>query len=134
MKLKGGDKVKSISEQILKLENDLLKTEVRKSPERINEILSDDFIEFTSSGGEYHYKKGEVFQKNNDSTQLLWEIVDFNIKQLSNDCVLAMYKVIKHNQIDEKKKYSLRSSIWKYSNKQWKMIFHQGTITTKINK
>lgn len=123
--------MKSISEHILKVENDLLKKEVRKSVERINEILSDDFVEFTSSGHEYHYKKGEVFQKENDNTQLLWEIIDFNIKQLSDNCVLAMYKVIKHDEIDEKKKYSLRSSIWKYSDKQWKMIFHQGTITKK---
>ncbi len=62
-----------------------------KRAERINEILSDDYIEFTSSGFEYHYKKGEVFQKNNDSTQLLWEIIDFNIKQLSDECVLKDY-------------------------------------------
>ena len=62
--------MKSISEHILKLENDLLKTEVRKSAERINEILSDDFVEFTSSGHEYHYKKEEVFQKQNDNTPI----------------------------------------------------------------
>jgi len=40
-----------------------------------------------------------------------------------------MYKVIKHNRTD--KKYSLRSSIWKYCNGKWKMFFHQGTLSSK---
>ena len=36
----------SIKEQIFQLENDLIKSEVRKSAEKINEILSNDFVEF----------------------------------------------------------------------------------------
>lgn len=126
--------MESINERILKLENYLLKSEVRKSAEKINKVLSTDFIEFTSSGEEYHYKIGDVFQKDDNDTELSWEIKDFNVKQISEDCVLATYKVIKDDEIDENKKYSLRSSIWKYSNGQWKMIFHQGTLTTKINE
>ena len=51
----------SIKEQIFQLENDLIKSEVRKSAEKINEILSNDFVEFSSSGSEYHYKCGDVF-------------------------------------------------------------------------
>lgn len=43
----------SIKEQIFQLENDLIKSEVRKSAEKINEILSNDFVEFSSSGSEF---------------------------------------------------------------------------------
>jgi len=43
-----------------------------------------------------------------------------------------MYKVIKHNETDENKKYSLRSSIWKYCDVKWKMFFHQGTLSCKF--
>ncbi len=39
-----------IKEHILELENNLLKSEVRKSAQKINDILTDDFIEFCSSG------------------------------------------------------------------------------------
>lgn len=46
----------SIKDHILQLEQELLKSEVRKSADKINDILSDDFIEFTSSGSEYNYK------------------------------------------------------------------------------
>lgn len=94
--------------------------------------MANDFIEFSSSGKEYYYKNGDVFQDELDNTQFNWEIVNFRIKELSSDCILSMYKLIKHNEIDENKKYSLRSSIWKYTNGKWKMFFHQGTITSKF--
>lgn len=117
---------------IYKYEYELLKSEVRKSSERIEELLTEDFIEFTSSGKAYYYKAGEVFQNKDDNTELHWEIKDFSIKELSEDCVLAMYKVIKHDEPDERKKYSLRSSIWKSYNGHWKMVFHQGTLTSEF--
>lgn len=41
-------------------------------------------------------------------------------------------KVIKHNELNENMKYSLRSSTWKLINGTWKMFFHQGTLTTKF--
>ncbi|AJH00241.1 DUF4440 domain-containing protein [Clostridium beijerinckii] len=121
----------SIKDHILQLEQELLKSEVRKSADKINDMLSDDFIEFTSSGSEYHYKNGDVFQEQNNPQTLYGEISDFKIKELANDCILAMYKIIKLNELDENKKHSLRSSIWKCFDGQWKMIFHQGTLSSK---
>lgn len=121
-----------LKEHILKLENDLLKSDTRKSAEKISEILSNNFVEFCSSGFEYHYKYGDIYQEKDDNTELNWEIVNFEIERLSDDCVLAMYKVIKHNELNENKKYTLRSSIWKCNDKKWKMIFHQGTLTSKF--
>lgn len=120
-----------LKEHILQLENDLLKSEVRKSSERISELLANDFIEFCSSGDEYHYKDGDVFQAQNDNSTLDWEISDFQIKELSNDCILSLFKLIKHDVVDENKKYSLRSSIWRNYDGEWKMFFHQGTLTSK---
>lgn len=120
-----------LREHILQLENDLLKAEVRKSPKRINELLANDFIEFCSSGDEYHYKDGDVFQAQDDDSTLDWEISDFQIKEISNDCILSLFKLIKHDVVDENKKYSLRSSIWRNYDGKWKMFFHQGTLTSK---
>lgn len=117
--------MESLEKEILKLENNLLLSSTRKSAEKINEILDDEFTEYTSSGKEYHYKKGDVFQDIEDDSELDWQITDFKIKELSKECVLATYKVVKNNEIDEKKKYTLRSSIWKCIDGTWKMIFHQ---------
>lgn len=122
----------SLEKKILKLENNLLSSTIRKSPEKINEILDDEFTEYTSSGEEYHYKKGDIFQDKEDESELDWQISDFKIKKLSEECVLATYKVVKNKEMDEKKKYTLRSSIWKCIDGTWKMIFHQGTLCGKF--
>lgn len=118
-----------LEKQIFELEKELLKPQTRKSAEKINELLSDDFIEFCSSGKVYHYRKGDVWDDGSNLPDVKWELKEFAIKELSNDCVLATYKIIKHGELNKTKKYSLRSSIWKYSNDTWKMTFHQGTLT-----
>lgn len=124
-------RVNGIEKIILKQENDLLKSEIRKSTENIKELLSDEFMEFCSSGNEYHYKDGDIFQDQNNNSELNWSIVNFKTKELSNDCILATYRLIKNDEMDESKKYSLRSSIWKNYCGKWKMIFHQGTLCDK---
>jgi hypothetical protein len=123
----------TIAKHILQLENSLLKSEIRKSPQKIAGLLVHDFIEFTCSGVEYSYRNGDVFQEQNDNSNIEWEIVDFKIRELTKDCILAMYKVVKHNELDVSKKYSLRSSIWKCYDSKWKIVFHQGTVTAKFS-
>jgi hypothetical protein len=71
--------MESIEKLIFQLENDLLKSEIRKSPQKLSELLAEEFIEFTSSGSEYHYKNSDVFQKQEDNSELLWQITDFRI-------------------------------------------------------
>lgn len=116
-----------IKNQIYKLETELLKSEVRQSSEKLSLLLSDNFVEFCSSGSIYHYVVGDMF--NNDISSYI--LKDFIIRELSDDCILATYKLIKTNEIDENKKYSLRSSIWKNFAGSWQMIFHQGTLTSR---
>lgn len=114
---------------ILQLENELLKLEVRQSAEKTSELLADGFTEFCSSGYIYHYNKEQAIDENTNLQTMEWEIADFEINQLSNECVLATYRLIKHNELNVNKKYSLRSSIWKCFDGKWKMIFHQGTLS-----
>ena len=123
----------SVKEHILQLESALLKSEVRKSAQKIDDILANGFIEFCSNGNEYNYKNGDVFQEQDDNKELFWQIIDFEIKDLSNDCILAMYKLIKQEELNENKKYSLRSTIWKCIDGKWKMFFHQGTYAPKFD-
>ncbi|NME83944.1 DUF4440 domain-containing protein [Clostridium sp. SM-530-WT-3G] len=121
-----------LEKEILNLENNLLLSSIRKCPEKICDILDENFVEYTSSGQEYHYKKGDTFQNKEDENELNWTISDFKIKQLSEGCILATYKVIKNDETNESKKYTLRSSIWKYIDNKWKMVFHQGTLCGKF--
>lgn len=43
----------------------------------MNELLSNDFIEFCSSGNVYYYNKGDVLNKNNNLFGINWEIKTF---------------------------------------------------------
>jgi hypothetical protein len=121
-----------IEKHIFELENELLRTETRRSAEKISKLLSDDFIEFCSSGNIYKYNKGDVFDKNINLPEVKWELKQFTTKQLSNECIMATYRVIMQSELNGSMKYSLRSSIWKCIDGKWKMIFHQGTITSEI--
>lgn len=58
------------SELILNLEKELLKPEVRKSPEKLKELLSEDFIEYCSSGVIYNYNVNDTFYEDNVSFEL----------------------------------------------------------------
>lgn len=124
--------MESIKRKILQLEKELLKPEIRQSIEKISELLADGFTEFTSSGYVYKYNIGQVIDEGTNLKEMNWEIKNFEISQLSDDCILATYRLIKHSELNENKKYSLRSSIWKCFGGKWKMIFHQGTLTRKI--
>lgn len=112
-----------IKDHIFDLENKLLMPSTRSSSEEIKKILSNDFVEFCSSGKIYNYSEGDTFYE----AEVKFEITDFDLIELSKECVLATYKLNKCDK-DNISTKSIRSSIWRYSNECWKMIFHQGTL------
>jgi len=95
---------------ILNLEKELLKPEVRSNPDRIIELVADNFTEHCSSGAVYKFNKGDI-SSGDDSNN--WEIMDFSLTELLENVCLALYRVIKHNEINLNRKVSLRSSVWK---------------------
>ncbi len=117
---------------IYSLEEKLLESDTRRSAEKIAELLSEDFFEFCSSGNIWYYNVNDIIDSNVNENTIKWEIKDFKVKLLADGLVLATYKVIKNDKKIAEKKYSLRSSIWKYLNGKWKMVFHQGTQTKKL--
>jgi len=117
-----------IEKTIYALESKLLLPEVRNSSEEVSRLLSKEFVEYCSPGTIYKYKANDCFP----CQGIDFRIYDFAVKILTEDFVLATFKLIKHSELDESKKYSLRSSIWQLVDGQWKMIFHQGTLTKKF--
>ena len=109
----------ALKRHLYQLENKLLLPEIRISKEVTN-LLSDNFFEFGSSG--------KVLYKDEDISEATLGIVkmtmsDFEIHSLSEEIVLATYRI--YNELNNQ--HSLRSSIWKLVDGQWKMHFHQGT-------
>ena len=104
------------------LEEQLLKPEVRRSPDQVGRLLADEFIEFGSSGAVYDKRRIiEALECEGSGTTVC--MVDFSAKPLASDVVLLTYR-----SLPEGTPYSrLRSSIWKLIDGRWQMIFHQGT-------
>lgn len=105
---------------IYELELSLLEPAIRQSPDKLNELIADDFIEFSSSGKIYN--KREVISALADEVPLEFSVENFSASKLSESVVLATYKAISPLGT------SLRSSIWKKHEGKWKMAFHQGTM------
>ena len=111
-------------DEIKKLEEKLLEPLIRKSRTALESLLSDEFIEFSSSGGIYN--KTQIIEALLIEENVLYTLKDFNTKLLSEHVVLATYLCLKNDGSNVIK--SIRSSIWKKSdNAEWTMHFHQGT-------
>ena len=87
----------------------------------LDDLLADDFLEFGSSGNSYD-KKIQL-ERSESNTSVQFAVTDFEIKCLATDVVLATYRTYKHNDGTR----ALRSSIWKFKEGKWQMVFHQGT-------
>jgi hypothetical protein len=116
---------KSAEEQIKLLEEKFLKPDVRKSREELTALLSDDFVEFGSSGRIYNKQQVlDILQKEKSPD---FSLSDFNAVSLTPDLVLVTYTSIAVFEKEGRSSHALRSSIWKFGGGGWQIIFHQGT-------
>lgn len=116
----------TLTRQLRMFEEQLLKTEVRKSRSDLESLLADEFVEFASDGRAYD--KEQVILALQYESPSPRSISDFRIAVLSDDIVLATYEVVRENSQSGEVVRSLRSSIWRRSGDRWQLIFHQGTI------
>jgi len=115
------------AETIRRLEERLLPSGVRRSVEDALKLLADEFIEYGWSGGIYNKK--QVIKGLQDEDLVKISISDFAVTVLASDVILATYRAERHES-DGRKRYSLRSSIWKFIDDGWQVVFHQGTPTS----
>ncbi|WP_392535854.1 DUF4440 domain-containing protein [Nostoc sp. C117] len=110
------------------LEERLLQPDIRKSAKDVMDLLADEFIEFGSSGRVFD-KQQIIKSLENEPIEPLTQIsiTEFKTLVLATGVVLVTYRIVKHIS-GEQPVDSLRSSIWKLIDNQWKIIFHQGTV------
>lgn len=114
-----------IHNTIYELETSLLKPEVRSSYEQLNNLLAEDFKEFGSSG--LIYTKQNVLERLTvNQYKVVYDVSNFEAKELSQDIVMTNFKTDRTIN-DTEKLTSLRTSLWRKENNQWKIFFHQGT-------
>ncbi|EUJ29506.1 DUF4440 domain-containing protein [Listeria cornellensis] len=110
----------SLKTALQQLEEQLLKPEIRSSREALQCILAEDFFEFGSSG-RVLYKNESISEDGIGEVEMA--LSDFEIRELAENVVLATYRIFNAAQKQE----SLRSSIWKFNDARWQLVFHQGT-------
>lgn len=115
--------LEALKTHIYQKEISLLEHESRASSAFLNEILTDDFIEFGSSG--HTHRKADVLAWLQKEEAFDFEVTNFDSEQLSEQVILAKYTIRMGDS------YSIRSSIWIYSKNRWMMKFHQGTKITQ---
>ena len=68
----------------------LMKEHVRNNPDKIAELLNDNFIEFTSSGKQYNYSFGDTFGASNSTIEMEDESVKTILITIEIQPVLAI--------------------------------------------
>ena len=112
--------------QLRRLEESLLDPAIRRDGERLRAILTEDFLEFGSSG--------RVWTRMSIIELLATEknfrppaIEDFQCSMLTDKVALVTYRTLRGDGRTGEQMESLRSSIWTRHDGEWRMRFHQGT-------
>jgi hypothetical protein len=112
------------------LEEELhLNPEVRHSPDKVGDLLSDDFVEFGSLGGVFNKQQviEALAQEGPPDPAIRLSLVDFNARGFASDLILVTYRIIHEGGAGTRQDSRLRSSIWKLIEGRWRMVFHQST-------
>ena len=117
-----------IKKQFISLEEKLFNPLIRKSAEEVSHLLSDDYLEFSSSEKIY-YKKDALQALQEEHTQQI-SAYDFNVNLLTPEIALVTYTAVKNDKTNINAT-SLRSSLWKKTEENWQIVFHQAS---KIQK
>ncbi|QPC45545.1 DUF4440 domain-containing protein [Mangrovibacillus cuniculi] len=110
-----------LKETLQKLEEAHTGMNVRKDSEKLGAILSEDFFEIGSSG--YKYGRNECLELGIVQTEM--KLYNYEIYPLAEGVVLSTYFIVDSTR----NRNTLRSSIWKLVDDEWRLFYHQGTIS-----
>jgi hypothetical protein len=116
----------ALVDRIRALEERLLQPDVRTSPQELDRLLANEFVEFASDGRPYD--KHQVIEALQHEGPFRRSLVDFHLRLLGHDVALATFRVIREDTRSGEIVSSLRSSIWRRGAHDWQVVFHQGTI------
>jgi hypothetical protein len=112
-----------LAEHIRTLEEKMLESSFRKSSREFAELLTDDFVEFGSSGRVFD--KAAILRELSEESPAELSLRDFAAARLAEGVVQATY--VSMRETPEGVIESLRCSIWVLRGGVWKIRFHQGT-------
>jgi hypothetical protein len=117
-----------IALQLRRAEDALLDPAVRRDRTRAAELLTDDFVEFGSSGR--IWTRNEILDLLAAETPAPIHMMDFECALLAEDVALVTYRASRTDARAGIQISSLRSSTWTKKPGGWRLRFHQGTRTS----
>jgi hypothetical protein len=120
-----GELDEATKSELERLELQLMDPAVRRNRERVAGLLTEDFLEFGSSG--------RVWTRETTLELLATEtysppvVESFACRVLGRDVVLVTYRAVRTTGATDGRTVTLRSSIWTRKSGSWKICFHQGT-------
>ena len=114
-----------IADLLLTREEALLDPRVRRDPAAVANLLTDDFLEFGSSGRAW--TRDQIIELLASESFSPVHIEDFRCDLLAADMALVTYRAIRADAQTGGRISSLRSSIWTHRMGEWRARFHQGT-------
>lgn len=111
--------------EIINLEKKIHLKSFRNNPDNTQKIVDDSFFEFTRSGKIVNKQDFITYYQNDPTPDMIMK--DPKVTPLSSETALLTY-TLSMIMDDGKPELTRRSTIWKRTNGQWKIIFHQGTI------
>lgn len=111
-------------DEVIKNEKLLHRPEIRSNKSELLKYISNDFYEFGASGNSWDL--GSILTSlSNDHDATMIESFDFCCRHISSSSIHITYKCKKDGKL------SLRSSLWKKTDTEWQIIFHQGTYSAE---
>jgi len=111
-----------MNEKILQYEKDFFSFKFCSNRANLENRLAKDFFEYGKSGM-IHTRENTINSLASLTEDRRIEIINFELTVLSEDVLLVHYTSW-HKDDDL---YTLRTSIWRYEDGEWKLYFHQGT-------
>jgi hypothetical protein len=109
--------MRDVFEHIQHLERSLLKSEIRLSPQKLDRLLSDGFIEIGQSGRLYN--KYDIIAELTGTPQSTAKFFDFDVRALSDTLILAGYKSTNKGRTVQ------RHSLWEKTGAHWQILYHE---------
>ncbi|MGO4809630.1 DUF4440 domain-containing protein [Cupriavidus sp. 2MCAB6] len=119
---------KALLPVLQQLETELHQPAAGGDRDRLDVLLHDSFLEIGRSGG-IHTKAETLSELPPEAASGTIWAQDFSLRQLAPDVAMLNYRSACRRPDGRLERHTLRTSIWKLTDKGWQMFFHQGTPT-----
>ncbi|MFD9680664.1 hypothetical protein ACFWAD_12365 [Rhodococcus sp. NPDC059969] len=126
------DELRLILDELMEFEPLFHRTRVAMSRDEFDAVVDPEFREIGASGARYtrdyvqsvvetRRLRGEV----NDAAELGWRVDRPALNRIAPDLYLVTYRLAQAHRVTE------RSSIWRFTENRWSVVFHQGTVVER---